>query len=54
MSLLQEVLELSERFQVLDVKLMCESFLCLQVDWLNVFDLCRYADEYNCPYLMRR
>lgn len=50
----QAVLELSERFGVLDIKFTCEALLCGQVDEENVLDLFRYADAFQCPYLLRR
>jgi hypothetical protein len=48
------VLELAERFRVLDIKFTCEVVLCGQVEVANVIDMFRYAEALQCPYLLRR
>ena len=48
------VLDLANRYIVLDLKYDCESSLCMQANADNVVSLIGYANQFSCPYLLRR
>jgi len=48
------VLDLANRYQVLEVKYECEVSLCMQANADNVVSLIGYANDYSCPYVLRR
>ena len=48
------ILKLANRYRVLDIKYECEVCLCMQVNSTSVISLFCYADEYACPYILRR
>lgn len=47
------VLILAERYQIDDLKLICERKLCNQIDKNNVGEMLYLADLYNCKILRR-
>lgn len=51
---IMDVLQLSEQYQVLDIKFALEKSLCMQLNIDNAVDLLQYAEEMHCPYLLRR
>lgn len=47
------VLGLAERYQIEDLKFICERKLCNQIDKTNVGDMLYITDLYNCKILRR-
>lgn len=47
------VLILAERYQIDDLKLICERELCTQIDKNNIGEMLYLADLYNCKILRR-
>lgn len=47
------VLILAERYQIDDLKLICERKLCNQIDKNNIGEMLYLADLYNCKILRR-
>lgn len=47
----EEVLKLAERYQLDQLKLMCEEKISTNVDRNNVVDMLLFADLYNCKWL---